>query len=90
MRKLYSLLLVLILVAVPVSTALGKKDLEYYFTCIAKMRGFANENPRTRDDAIDLATVYGQQNLEQCLADLSVMVERVGTVAKKAGRLLED
>ncbi|MDE0291075.1 MAG: hypothetical protein OXK19_00975 [Candidatus Dadabacteria bacterium] len=90
MRKLYSLFLVLILVVVPVSTALGQKDLNYYFTCIAMVQGFANKNPRTKDDAIVLATAYDLQKMEKCLLDLTNMFEQARKVAIKASVLARE
>lgn len=90
MRKLYSLFL--ILTVIPASAAFGQKekDLNYYFSCIATVQGFANENPKTQDDALVLAAAYDLQKMERCMLDLSSMFRKAQTVAMKASRLAAE
>lgn len=84
------LLLILILVMTPISTAFGQKDLDYHFACIATVQGFANENPKTKDDALVLAASYDLQKMERCMLDLSSMFKKAQAVAIKASKLAAE
>ncbi len=56
-------------------------------SCIEKVQAFANEDPRTKEDAIVLAASYDLQKMEKCLLDLSSMFQKAQTVATKASKL---
>ena len=84
------ILLALILSTIPVSAAMGQKDLDYYFTCIVQVREFANENPRTKNDAVVLASAYDLQKMEKCMLDLSSLFGKAGKIATKAAALARE
>lgn len=64
-----------------------EKNLDYHFACIATVKGFANENPKTKEDALVLAAAYDLQKMERCMLDLSSMFKKAQAVAMKASKL---